>query len=524
MKATAFTILIEAGSGFVRLLAFATALFPVFEMNGQPEEGLVASFSFNKGSVVDDRGRFAGKAYGAPLTADRFGNDGFAYYLMGNPDSYINLGTDPKLKCSKGTVSIWLSIEEPLYKGKGVEQNPVITMRAHAVDSFNEAFHISYHFNLRKLNVNNTLSKSNQVSIYPVQTTNLREWYHAAITYDDNQLSFYLNGKLQGKGAKNFSTRFLEGDSIIIGKREGTANRRYFQGYVDDIMIYDRVLSPAEIMELYEAPNPNRLAVFARWVLVLPGVLALFLFGRWFVKKRVAHALSVVQAKNDLLHRSYEQEIRTLKTQMNPHFIFNALNSIQQFIITNQNETAQMYLSKFSKLIRRTLESSTADSLTLHDEIAMLKGYIEIESLRFNNVFEYRISLSDQLENTTISIPHLLIQPFVENSIWHGLLPKKGHKLLEITFDLVNEHTLGCVVEDNGVGRHAGRGDKLDGKGHSLATELVQQRLDLMSKLTKRKYGIRITDKISNSDSAGTRVEIELPILEKHNHATVSYH
>src|SRR5204863_9458592 len=114
--------------------------------------------------------------------------------------------------------------------------------------------------------------------------------------------------------------------------------------------------------------------------------------------------------KNQLLNNWYEQENRVLSAQMDPHFIFNSLNTIQQFIITNDNDKAQLYLSKFSRLIRKILESNTQEHITLAEEIDIIEKYLEIESLRFNNVFKYHISVDQGIDANKLKIPHFLIQ------------------------------------------------------------------------------------------------------------------
>src|SRR5205823_5433640 len=160
---------------------------------------------------------------------------------------------------------------------------------------------------------------------------------------------------------------------------------RYLHASVDDIFIFNRVLSPAEIMDLYRLPNPNRTKLILGWILLamatIASILGILLLVRW----RIAVAVNSEKEKNQLRNRWYEQENRVLTAQMDPHFIFNSLNTIQQFIIINDNEKAQVYLSKFSRLIRKLLENNTKENISLSEEIETFGKYIEIESLRFNN-------------------------------------------------------------------------------------------------------------------------------------------
>jgi LytS/YehU family sensor histidine kinase len=199
---------------------------------------------------------------------------------------------------------------------------------------------------------------------------------------------------------------------------------------------------------------------------------------------------------------------------MNPHFVFNSLNVIQQFIITNDNEKAQLYLSKFSRLIRKLLESNTRDTINLLDEIDILEKYLEIESLRFDHVFKPVIEVENDLSSTTTFIPIMLIQPFVENAIWHGLIPQKKEKKLTVKFELLDDKTLYCTIDDNGIGRKPLK-EINPNKTRSLGIQFIQQRLELLSKIYKKNYYVRIIDKKSpTGESDGTTVVLTIPIFK----------
>ncbi len=294
----------------------------------------------------------------------------------------------------------------------------------------------------------------------------------------------------------------------------GLKNKRYLQGTVDDIRIYNRVISPKEVLDLYNEPNPNKSAVILRWIVLSFLGLVIVIGVIWIIKWRVNLLVSREKEKNQLRNNWYEQENKVLTAQMDPHFIFNALNTIQQFIITNDNEKAQLYLSRFSRLLRMILESNLKDTIMLGEEIKIIEQYLEIESLRFNNVFQYNILLGKEIYPDKIFIPRYLIQPFVENAIWHGLLPKDGNKQLEISFTCVNEKTLVCTINDNGVGRGHSQEKVKREKNRSLAISFIQQRLQLMSKLQGSDYGVQIVDKVDKDNkSEGTKVIVTIPIL-----------
>jgi ligand-binding sensor domain-containing protein len=219
-----------------------------------------------------------------------------------------------------------------------------------------------------------------------------------------------------------------------------------------------------------------------------------------------------------------ELETRVIKAQMNPHFIFNSLNSIQQFILSSDNDNAYKYLVKFSKLVRRLLESNTSPNTLLEDEINALRGYIEIEAMRFREAFEYEIRMEEGLSAQAIVIPHMLIQPFIENAIWHGLLNKKGDRKLTVSFKPNSDNSLICVVDDNGVGRKFRKSEfELNGK-RSLAIDFISERLKLISEVTNISCGFTIKDNVDEQENAlGTTVTIIIPIINKHGITSNNY-
>ncbi len=147
-------------------------------------------------------------------------------------------------------------------------------------------------------------------------------------------------------------------------------------------------------------------------------------------------------------------EMKALRAQMNPHFIFNALNSIQTFMMKNETEQALAYLSRFARLIRNVLDHSQLNSITIARETDMLENYLELERLRLSEHFDYRIMIDPKLDKDFPEIPAMVIQPFVENAIWHGLQHKSEKGLLTIEFIRRGNQIL-CVIEDNGIGRDA---------------------------------------------------------------------
>ena len=159
--------------------------------------------------------------------------------------------------------------------------------------------------------------------------------------------------------------------------------------------------------------------------------------------------------ENKLRRKTLEVERTLLRTQMNPHFIFNAMNSIQSFIISNNTGDAERYLSKFAKLIRMILDNSTRQAVLLCDELQSLRLYLDLEQVRFSGKFGYEIEVDDNVEDDLICVPPMLIQPFVENAILHGLMHKEGGGMIKIHLTDNGNNTLTCTITDNGIGRKA---------------------------------------------------------------------
>lgn len=204
-----------------------------------------------------------------------------------------------------------------------------------------------------------------------------------------------------------------------------------------------------------------------------------------------------------------------LRQQMNPHFIFNTLNSIQYYMYQHDKLATNDYLTKFSSLIRKVLENSQHTTIPIRDEIDALRLYLDLESVRFKGKFEYRINIDEEIDTILYKIPAMLIQPYVENSICHGITPSENKGLLNIEIKLVNNH-ISCVIEDNGIGRKAANElkNKADKAHNSLGTQITSSRLDLVNALYGTSLKTIYTDLVNvNGEPAGTRVEINLPIL-----------
>jgi len=217
--------------------------------------------------------------------------------------------------------------------------------------------------------------------------------------------------------------------------------------------------------------------------------------------------------RTELERKNLETEQRMLRSQMNPHFIFNSMNSIQSFISGNDSFTAMTYLSKFAQLMRNILEISRKPLVALSEEISTLELYIELERIRFNKNFNFEIVIDPEIPAEAVYIPPMLLQPFAENAIKHGLRDKVSKGLLEIEFTK-NGNLISCMVRDNGIGRKKAMAKKNEkGKTYtSLGMEVTQERLSSLSHGKNVSCNFEISDlKNENGDAAGTQVIINIP-------------
>lgn len=330
-------------------------------------------------------------------------------------------------------------------------------------------------------------------------------------TTDENRILNPLEIPL-GKG--------IVGTVAITGKAEIIADTSKDNRYiVDDERRYSEIAIPiktaGQIIGVLDSEHRQKNFYTARHRQILETVAAICAN-----KIVLAQTESLRhQAALDLLvhqRQSAEAKLQSMRLQMNPHFLFNSLNSIQQLILRNHTDDAARYLSRFSKLLRQVLTYSDYNTVSLAKEIEMLDLYLQLEALRFKESFQYSITTSNLIDRDEMEIPTLLIQPFAENAIWHGLLHKTGERKLNIHFHISNEEQIICTIEDNGIGREAAqkisqaiKEDLHTGKGIRSADE----RLRLFNEQYDAKSLLQIEDLADASGAAtGTRVSIFFPL------------
>jgi hypothetical protein len=251
---------------------------------------------------------------------------------------------------------------------------------------------------------------------------------------------------------------------------------------------------------------------------VTAGLLIVFML--WFLITRRIRVLnnkhSIERKMLDIEKQKFELEQKTLQLQMNPHFIFNSLNSIQSFILSHNTKMAVTYLGKFSQLMRLILNNSGKKYVPFKEEMMAIRHYIELEKLRFDNKFNCTIHVDKSIDAEFIEIPPMIIQPYIENAIIHGILHKQGPGTIQIDIN-VKQDKLICLITDDGVGRE--KSEELKQKtgfsGKSRGMGITKERLEMLNNDTDEGHSVNIVD-LTDSDGKpiGTRVELFIHIHE----------
>ncbi|THV58194.1 tetratricopeptide repeat protein [Flagellimonas alvinocaridis] len=289
------------------------------------------------------------------------------------------------------------------------------------------------------------------------------------------------------------------------------------EAYKNHVRLQDSVLSEEKKMELtrkemqFQMERQQAVAdeEIKRQQLVKNGylagavVLALISVAGYFVYKRRRDALEKKKVA-EFNAKVAETELKALRSQMNPHFIFNSLNSISDFISKKDVKQADDYLVKFAKLTRSILENSEKKWISLEEDLELMELYMQLESLRLENKLHYSIVVDESIDPDNTLVPPMILQPFVENSIWHGIAKRTTDGTIDITIKNEGDMLL-CVVEDNGVGRSK----KVPQEEHksSLGVKITKNRIDIINHLKNTKGSIAMIDK-----EMGLRVELKLPL------------
>ncbi|MFN2440130.1 MAG: histidine kinase [Chitinophagaceae bacterium] len=264
--------------------------------------------------------------------------------------------------------------------------------------------------------------------------------------------------------------------------------------------------------------------------ILIAGILGLLLLGfiifRYNVlkrrneKQRMEYKLEVQKLENEKTKAEFQKqtaelEMQALRAQMNPHFIFNSLNSINRFILQNNKAQASEYLTKFSRLVRLILQNSQASLISLESELEALDLYLDLEALRFNNHFDYKIFVSKDIDIDVLKVPPLIIQPYAENAIWHGMMHKEEKGNLEIAVIQENNYLL-FKITDDGIGRKQAAvfASKSATRHKSMGLKITADRIAILQRSNGNELPVTINDLVNaDGSAAGTEVILKIPVL-----------
>lgn len=360
-----------------------------------------------------------------------------------------------------------------------------------------------------------------QVSVYAMGTNDTLQYFADKQTFSlphsDNDITFYFTA-INLNGSRNIEYQYiLKGYDKEWHSGTDIREARYPSLPAGNYTFLVR----ASIDKLNWTAANNEVdiriipPVWQRWWFIVGVTALLVLLIHTIYRMRLQQVREKEKMRSEYNQKIAEIEMKALRAQMNPHFIFNCLNSINRYIVKSDHTTASLYLTRFSKLIRLILDNSNSKNVLLSNELEALRIYMEMESLRFNNKFTYDIIIDKQVFPEVVEVPPLIIQPYVENAIWHGLLHKETAGHLTIQLSMLTESMLQCVIEDNGVGRERAREFKSKSATtkKSLGMKLTEDRIAILNKQASPNASITIVDLVAdNGDAAGTKVILKIPV------------
>lgn len=326
-----------------------------------------------------------------------------------------------------------------------------------------------------------------------------KNWFDLSWMYKDISKMYEDNEDFE-KAYRNYMLYKQYNDSIGVS----TLNQR-----MADAKVKYEVQSKENELQLLSLKIKNqRLLIYGFVGLLILSVIITFLVIRQWKNNAKRRIVEMNQRISEITQAN-------LRQQMNPHFVFNTLNSIQYYMYQNDKLSTNNYLTKFSNLMRKILENSQHTSVSLSDELSAVQLYLELESIRFKNKFDYKVTIDEEIDTLMYKIPTMLIQPYVENAICHGLIHRdeKGYLSIDIKF---KTDYLSCVIVDNGIGREAAQEirKKREENHQPLGTKITESRIDLINMLYGTSLKTIYSDlKDDNGIAIGTRVEIQIPIL-----------
>jgi len=337
---------------------------------------------------------------------------------------------------------------------------------------------------------------------------------------DGYQVLYSIYDKLKKTDSAYFYySRFVTmNDSILTDKVKGKLAAFTFE---QRIALLNKEKEIQHIQLQKQSLQRNILVGSIIILLLLAAIIfRVIILGRKNEKQKLEHQLKLQrlessETKTQLQQQATELEMQALRAQMNPHFIFNSLNSINRFILQKNTPQASEYLTKFSRLMRMILQNSQASLISLESELESLELYLNLEVLRFDNHFDYNISVADDLDLSELKVPPLIIQPYVENAIWHGLMHKEEKGQLDIEV-LQEDNYLYVKIIDNGIGRRKAveLASKSATKHKSMGLKITADRIAMMRRANSDESVIKINDLVEpDGCAAGTEVIIKIPVI-----------
>ena len=333
--------------------------------------------------------------------------------------------------------------------------------------------------------------------------------------YSQNQFKFYVN----------FNSVLCESEALITYQLKGFDKQLQNIPFTQNVIDY-KYLPPGDYNFELQAKYRNYSSSLINYSFIINKpfwqvwwfYVLIFFLGFWVIRFIFLYRINQLKRKNIeyskqlvLKANLVESELKALRSQMNPHFIFNSLNSIQDLILQKDTEASYDYIVLFSNLVRSALNYSNQSFIPIEEEIEFLQNYLKLEKLRFGSNFNYSIKYK---KTKSFKVPSLIIQPFVENALIHGLFHKHNEKKLVIDFSLKDEF-LECTITDNGIGREKSQEiQKRQGNNHkSFALESIKKRLLILQEQYSTEIGYEIIDLYENDNPKGTKVILKLPYL-----------
>lgn len=356
------------------------------------------------------------------------------------------------------------------------------------------------------------------LSKYGIQTSRYGVWpSNITVPHTDNHFSFFFDA-LSLRDPENLRYQYyLEGIDDEWEAITETQLASYSQLPFGSYVFHVRAVDPTnEVGEEAQFSFTILPPFWLRWWFILLEIAAVFGIASWIYRSRKRSFMAKMERQQlDYKSRMLALEQQTLNSSMNRHFIFNSLNAIQYYINRQDRLSANRYLSNFAKLIRKNLDSSQANFASLHEELERLTLYLQLEHMRFTDRFEYFIEIDDSIDTHSVQVPAMLLQPFLENSIWHGILPKEEVGHLFVKIEPHDATSFRVSIIDDGIGIDTSlrnKGEQQDHISHGMT--ITSGRVELLQKMTGLKHQIigpyELTDQ--NGTTNGTRVDVILPL------------